>query len=136
VHFSINGDFDPVEVSEATGLSPFRVWRKGAPIARGRKVAPDDFWDYRIGPVEDSDFDRHLRSVVGAIFPHASYLTNLRSKRAVTYTVTMSAWVAEHLLSFAPIAFIETQVLAQISSLGASLQFDINLFGTDEAQPD
>jgi Domain of unknown function (DUF4279) len=134
LHFSIAGEFDPQLVSQGTGLSPNRTWRKGDRMRRGRRVASEDYWDLRIGPVEDSQFDPHLRSLLAAVIPHSRFLTALRSSGSVTFTITLSIWTPEHPLSYAPVVFVESQLLSQVTSLGANLSIDLNLLADDDSE--
>jgi len=88
--FRIGGQFVPEEVTKATGLWPARTWRKGAAVGRRRRVTEDDFWDYRIGPVEATDAGPPLAALMQAVVPNAAYLTSLPESSPVGFTVTIS----------------------------------------------
>jgi hypothetical protein len=136
VHFTVSGEFDPDEVTKRTGLSPTRTWRRGDRRRHSGRIVSDDCWDYRTGPVEDSDIGPHLRAHLQALITHTPYFTDLSRTQRVSFTVTISIWTPEHPLSYAPIVFIEPQLLSAITGLGASLEVDLNLLADEDTTSD
>jgi hypothetical protein len=126
---------DPETITQATGLTPDRVVRKGDPVvSRGEVVSlrrVGVWWiDSARGlPRTDSHLEDHVRWLLDLLEPVANVLQRLSAEQGLSADIGCGYFTSRWNSSFG----FSAETLSRVAELGASLRID---FYADELAPD
>lgn len=118
--FALEGDFDPDAISQATGLSPDKSFRKGTSPRPGASIRKASTWmiDSRLTPSDE--FHEHLEDLLARLRPAWEQVCALgRTYDSFVTAAIYCRW------SQGPLVVVSPAHSAALAELGAELGFDI-----------
>ena len=129
VWFVLAGDFDPDEISRATGLTPSEVRRKGDTPRAGAATLKKSSWSIDSGLTPSDEFHEHLDDLLGRLRPGWTALCALGKKHESHVEAAIYCRQAQ-----GPLVQVSPEHGAAIAELRATLGFDI--YALPEDPPD
>jgi hypothetical protein len=127
VWFGLEGDFDPDDISRATGLTPSRTFVKGTNPRLGAAPRESSGWIVDSGLAPSIEFHQHLDCLLARLRPAWGVLRVLaREHEAFITAAIYCRW------SQGPMVQISPAHSAAIAELGATIDFDIYALPEDE----
>ena len=83
-YFSMQGDFDPEEISARLGLSPFQSWKKGDRRTDGTRY---DWASWQYGKCDEYDIEtaNQMRRTIADLIDKTDILNQIRMEYDVTF---------------------------------------------------
>jgi len=121
VYFSLFAkDFDPEEVTRLVGLQPTAARRRGDPTPKY------SYWHFSSGKVVNDIIDVYelANRVVAQVKPHAERIAVAMNQLQLQAVLQVVLWITMDESKSTPAIGFEPEVIAFLSTLGASIDID------------
>lgn len=129
VWFVLAGDFEPDDITRATGLTPSEVRRKGDQPRPGAAILKQSSWSIDSGLAPSDEFHEHLEDLLSRLRPGWSTLRELGKEHDAVVEAAIYCRQAQ-----GPLVQVSPTHAGAIAELGATLGFDI--YALPEDPPD
>lgn len=120
INFIVYGDlFDPDSVSDAFGLTPTIIEKKGEYKSKAKMPNKHTVWEYKIDVPETWKIKENLDFLLGLLEPHTDYLTSLPDDMKTKISLVMYLQK-----TFNPGAHFSPEQLGKIAALHIHLTID------------
>jgi hypothetical protein len=127
--YVLAGDFDPDEITRATGLTPSKIQRKGEHPRSGSASLEQSSWSINSGLMPSDEFHEHLQDLLGRLRPGWSALQALGRQHKAGLIAAIYCRQSQ-----GPLVEVSPEHSAAIAELSATLGFDI--YALPEDTPD
>lgn len=128
VWFGLEGDFDPDDISRATGLTPSQTFMKGTKPRPGASARGASGWIIDSGLAPSDEVHEHLDDLLARLRPAWDALRALGRKHDAFITAAIYCRSSQ-----GPLVQVAPAQGAAIAELGATLGFDIYALPEEEA---
>ncbi|GMU26380.1 MAG: DUF4279 domain-containing protein [Planctomycetia bacterium] len=118
----------PEQMSARLKTRASRIWYKGDPIHPSKLTTKTNGWTYSIGPFDPGDASVMLSRLLSALFSDAAAIKDLVRSGQVAGYICYSIYLLEN--GHFPVT-VKPSELAQLSQMGISLDFDLNVYAAD-----
>jgi hypothetical protein len=129
VWYVLAGDFEPDEITRATGLTPSEVRRKGDEPRLGAAILKRSSWSIDSGLTPSDEFHEHLEDLLARLRPGWDALRALGTEHEAGVEAAIYCRQAQ-----GPLVQLSPEHGAAIAELRATLGFDI--YALPEDPPD
>ena len=123
-HFTLNGRFNPDEITLSLGIEPSRTWRHGDSIQNTLLKYKEDGWRVSMDEKESLDLQECIQSLLDYILPYTAKIKNLYESDELKPEIACVINIENDQV---PAVHINKEVMESIIVLNAELDIDIYL---------
>ena len=123
IHFTLCGeDFDPAELTRLAGLRPTSIFRTPPPMAKRMK------WKVSLDKVDADCINIYemASTLVAQLQPHVAGIAHAKQELELQAVLEVVLWVAADDSACMPAIGFESEVIAFLNEVGASIDVDMH----------